>query len=120
MLREWFKPVLVMGRRLFLSAGKKELKVLAEKGYGRDDKVALVLVVSPHAVSIMVAEGGRTKVVSLKRADARHLKILNEMVQTANYFLKAPGEFLRLMDGASKETLMGLVTDHYLEGGVSG
>jgi hypothetical protein len=107
-----------MGRRLFLSAGKKELKVLAEKGYGRDDKVALVLVVSPHAVSIMVAEGGRTKVVSLRRADARHLKILNGMVQAAQYFLKDPSEFLRLMDDASKNAFLNGVVDHYLlEGG---
>lgn len=114
MLREWFKPVLVMGRRLFLSAGKQELKMLAEKGYGRDDKVALVLVISPHAVSIMVAEGGRTKVVSLRRADARHLKILNGMVQAAQYFLKDPSEFLRLMDDASKDAFLSGVIDHYL------
>jgi hypothetical protein len=120
-MREWFKPILILGNRLFLMVGKQELRVLFEKGYGRwEDRTALALIVSPHATSIMVAEGGKIKGVSLKRADARHLKILNEMVQTANYFLKAPGEFLRLMDGASKETLMGLVTDHYLEGGVSG
>jgi hypothetical protein len=116
MLREWFKPVLVMGRRLFLSAGKQELRALVEKGYGRDDKVALVLVVSPHAVSIMVAEGGRTKVVSLRRADARHLKILNGMVQAAQYFLRDPSEFLRLrlIDDASKDAFLSGVIDHYL------
>jgi hypothetical protein len=93
---------------------------LVENGYGRDDKVALVLVVSPHAVSIMVAEGGRTKVMSLRRADARHLKILNGMVQAAQYFLKDPSEFLRLMDDASKNAFLSGVVDHYLVGGVSG
>jgi hypothetical protein len=103
-----------MGKRLFLTVGKQELRALVEKGYGRDDKVALVLVVSPHAVSIMVAEGGRTKVVSLRRADARHLKILNGMVQAAQYFLKDPSEFLRLMDDASKDAFLSSVVDLYL------
>jgi hypothetical protein len=117
MLREWFKPLLIMGKRLFLTVGKQELRALVGKGYGRDDKVALVLVISPHAVSIMVAEGGRTKVVSLRKADARHLKILNGMVQAAQYFLKDPSEFLRIIDDASKDAFMSGVIDHYLNGG---
>ena len=118
--REWFKPILIMGKRLFLTVGKQELRALVENGYGRDDKVALVLVVSPHAVSIMVAEGGRTKGMSLRRADARHLKILNGMVQAAQYFLKDPSEFLRLMDDASKNAFLSGVVDHYLVGGELG
>jgi hypothetical protein len=120
-MREWFKPILILGKRLFLTVGKQELGVLFEKGYGRwEDRTALALIVSPHATSIMVAEGGKIKGVTLKRANARHLKILNEMVQAAQYFLKDPSEFLRLMDDASKNAFLSGVIDHYLEGGVSG
>lgn len=121
LMREWFKPILILGKRLFLTVGKQELGVLFEKGYGRwEDRTALALIVSPHATSIMVAEGGKIKGVTLKRANARHLKILNEMVQAAQYFLKDPSEFLRLMDDASKNAFLSGVIDHYLEGGVSG
>ncbi len=83
--------------------GEQELRVLFEKGYGRwEDRAALALIVSPHATSIMVAEGRKIKGVTLKRADTRHLKILDGMVQAAHKFLKDPSEFLRLMDEASK------------------
>jgi hypothetical protein len=117
--REWFRPVLILGKRLFLGAGKQTLKALFEKGYGRwDDRSALVLVVSPNAVSLLVAEGGKVKNVTLRRAGARHLKILNELVWAADRFLKSPTNFLPLMDDASKETFENLVVDDYLKGGV--
>jgi hypothetical protein len=117
--REWFRPVLVLGKRLFLSAGKQILKALFEKGYGRwDDRSALALVVSPNAVSLLVAEGGKVKGITLRRAGARHLKILNELVWAADRFLRAPTDFLPLMDDASKETFAKLVVDDYLKGGV--
>jgi hypothetical protein len=119
LMREWFRPVLVLGKRLFLSAGKQTLKALFEKGYGRwDSRSALALVVSPNTVSIMVAEGGKIKHVTLRKAGARHLKILNELVWAADRFLKSPTNFMPLMDSASKENFERLVVDDYLNGGV--
>ena len=119
--REWFKPVLVMGKRLFLTVGKQELKVLFEQGYGRwEDRAALALIVSPHATSIILAEDGKIRGVTLKRASPRHLKILSEMVQAAHHFLKDHNEFLRFMDDASKNAFLSAIVDHYLTGGVSG
>jgi len=118
--REWVRPVLILGKRLFLGAGKQILRALFEKGYGRrDDRSAIVLVVSPNAVSIMVAEGGKIKGVTLRKVGARHLKILNELVWAADRFLKSPMNFMPLMDSASKENLENLVVDDYLKGGVS-
>jgi hypothetical protein len=51
---------------------------------------------------------------------ARNLKILDGMVQAALNFLKAPIEFLRFMDEASRKTFMDLAIDLYLKGGALG
>jgi hypothetical protein len=119
--REWFKPILILGKRLFLTVSKRELEVLFEKGYGRwENRTALALIVSPRTTSIMVAEGGKIKGVALRKAGARYLKILDGMVQAALNFLKAPNEFLRLMDDASKKAFMDLAVDLYLTGGALG